>query len=161
MASHPPSHHHHPLANPDFGHFRPRPHQRQTHPVPLAESPPHHPAAAPRPSIVACSRRCTLHQSFPFHRVAPPAPPPSPNMARVYADVNSNMPRSYWDYDSVNISTLHHFPLPRRRCSGLVLIRYSRLGCFGELRSRPQDWYAASIPAHCSRKKKIAKINPA
>lgn len=25
-------------------------------------------------------------------------------MARVYADVNSNMPRAYWDYDSVNIS---------------------------------------------------------
>lgn len=25
-------------------------------------------------------------------------------MARVYADVNQNMPRSYWDYDSVNIS---------------------------------------------------------
>jgi len=26
-------------------------------------------------------------------------------MARVYAEVNENMPRSYWDYDSVNIST--------------------------------------------------------
>lgn len=26
-------------------------------------------------------------------------------MARVYADVNQNMPRAYWDYDSVNIST--------------------------------------------------------
>lgn len=25
-------------------------------------------------------------------------------MARVYANVNNNMPRSYWDYDSVNIS---------------------------------------------------------
>ncbi|EEA22143.1 Casein kinase II subunit alpha' [Talaromyces marneffei ATCC 18224] len=25
-------------------------------------------------------------------------------MARVYADVNTHMPRSYWDYDSVNIS---------------------------------------------------------
>lgn len=25
-------------------------------------------------------------------------------MARVYADVNQKMPRSYWDYDSVNIS---------------------------------------------------------
>lgn len=30
-------------------------------------------------------------------------------MARVYADVNQNMPRSYWDYDGVNISGL---PLP-------------------------------------------------
>jgi len=28
----------------------------------------------------------------------------SPSVARVYADVNQNMPRSYWDYDSVNIS---------------------------------------------------------
>ena len=27
-------------------------------------------------------------------------------MARVYADVNQNLPRSYWDYDSVNISKL-------------------------------------------------------
>lgn len=25
-------------------------------------------------------------------------------MARVYADVNQQMPRSYWDYDSVNIT---------------------------------------------------------
>lgn len=26
------------------------------------------------------------------------------SVARVYPDVNANMPRSYWDYDSVNIS---------------------------------------------------------
>ena len=26
------------------------------------------------------------------------------NMARVYADINAQMPRAYWDYDSVNIS---------------------------------------------------------
>jgi hypothetical protein len=26
------------------------------------------------------------------------------SVARVYADVNANMPRAYWDYDSVNIS---------------------------------------------------------
>jgi len=25
-------------------------------------------------------------------------------MARVYANVNQEMPRAYWDYDSVNIS---------------------------------------------------------
>lgn len=25
-------------------------------------------------------------------------------MARVYADVNQQQPRSYWDYDSVNIT---------------------------------------------------------
>lgn len=29
-------------------------------------------------------------------------------MARVYADVNQNMPRAYWDYDSVNISASIH-----------------------------------------------------
>jgi hypothetical protein len=29
-------------------------------------------------------------------------------MARVYADVNQNMPRAYWDYDSVNISASAH-----------------------------------------------------
>jgi hypothetical protein len=33
----------------------------------------------------------------------PPQAPPR-TMARVYADVNEHMPRSYWDYDSVNIS---------------------------------------------------------
>jgi casein kinase II subunit alpha len=26
------------------------------------------------------------------------------SLARVYTDVNANMPRAYWDYDSVNIS---------------------------------------------------------
>lgn len=26
------------------------------------------------------------------------------NMARVYADVNQHMPKSYWEYDSVNIT---------------------------------------------------------
>lgn len=26
------------------------------------------------------------------------------SMARIYADVNQQMPRAYWDYDSVNIS---------------------------------------------------------
>jgi hypothetical protein len=31
-------------------------------------------------------------------------------MARVYADVNQNMPRTYWDYDSVNISMLTSVP---------------------------------------------------
>ncbi len=41
-------------------------------------------------------------------------------MARVYADVNQNMPRSYWDYDSVNIGQPLRFlflfsHLPRRR----------------------------------------------
>lgn len=35
----------------------------------------------------------------------PCCPPQSTSsMARVYADVNQHMPKSYWDYDSVNIS---------------------------------------------------------
>jgi hypothetical protein len=34
------------------------------------------------------------------------------SMARVYADVNQNMPRSYWDYDSVNIGRS-----PKHPCS--------------------------------------------
>jgi casein kinase II subunit alpha len=48
-------------------------------------------------------------------QISPPKPSKSPKMAlnnsagaasiaRVYADVNANMPRTYWDYDSVNIS---------------------------------------------------------
>jgi hypothetical protein len=50
-------------------------------------------------------------------------PPSAANMARVYADVNQNMPRAYWDYDSVNISESHTptlmlfaSPHPRRAC---------------------------------------------
>jgi hypothetical protein len=34
-------------------------------------------------------------------------------MARVYAEVNQNMPRSYWDYDSVNIGQSSRQPPPR------------------------------------------------
>ena len=33
----------------------------------------------------------------------PTGRPHTITMARVFADVNANMPRSYWDYDSVNI----------------------------------------------------------
>jgi hypothetical protein len=53
------------------------------------------------------SEESHLHPPFP----GPQSPtrrrahPNSPRtMAKVYADVNANMPRSYWDYDSVNIS---------------------------------------------------------
>ena len=37
-------------------------------------------------------------------------------MARVYADINSNMPRSYWDYDSVAISwgVLENYEIVRK-----------------------------------------------
>ena len=46
------------------------------------------------------------------------------SMARVYADVNANMPRSYWDYDSVNISwgVLENYEVVRK-------IGMSPLGC--------------------------------
>ena len=37
-------------------------------------------------------------------RFALPASQAGCKMARVYADVNQQMPRSYWDYDSVNIT---------------------------------------------------------
>lgn len=37
-------------------------------------------------------------------------------MARVYADVNTQMPRSYWDYDSVVISwgVLENYEIVRK-----------------------------------------------
>jgi hypothetical protein len=37
-------------------------------------------------------------------------------MARVYADVNANMPRAYWDYDSVAISwgVLENYEIVRK-----------------------------------------------
>lgn len=67
-------------------------------------------------------------------------------MARVYADVNQTMPRSYWDYDSVNISTPTS---PRaashiRACPFLLTILVSRLGSPRELRGCTQDWYVVT-----------------
>ena len=46
------------------------------------------------------------HTHPPTHnvKVSRLRPHPPRSMARVYADVNANMPRSYWDYDSVNIA---------------------------------------------------------
>ena len=63
---------------------------------------------------------CSLHLQFSeaFLSLLQPASQPrqsllarqtTATMARVYADVNQNMPRSYWDYDSVNISTFFIF----------------------------------------------------
>jgi len=42
--------------------------------------------------------------------------PSAITMARVYADVNEHMPRSYWDYDSVNISwgVLENYEIVRK-----------------------------------------------
>lgn len=51
--------------------------------------------------------------------------PPRPliNMARVYADVNQQMPRAYWDYDSVNITwgVLENYEVVRKIGSYLGL----------------------------------------
>jgi casein kinase II subunit alpha len=44
-------------------------------------------------------------------------------MARVYADVNQQMPRSYWDYDSVNITwgVLENYEVVRKIGKASVL----------------------------------------
>jgi casein kinase II subunit alpha len=71
----------------------------------------------------ACLSRQVLPKAFNDSIAHPPAIDPTPpvadrtvgimalnssggaaSVARVYADVNANMPRAYWDYDSVNIS---------------------------------------------------------
>lgn len=48
-------------------------------------------------------------------------------MARVYADVNEHMPRSYWDYDSVNISwgVLENYEVVRKIGKGEITLQYS------------------------------------
>lgn len=45
------------------------------------------------------------------------------SMARVYADVNQHMPKSYWDYDSVNISwgVLENYEVVRKIGTGLLV----------------------------------------
>jgi hypothetical protein len=75
-----------------------------------------HPAPLPVPAFAAA--RLPIRTCPPYSAAAEilisPANHPDPayrlvrphrhSMARTYADVNANMPRSYWDYDSVNIS---------------------------------------------------------
>jgi len=50
--------------------------------------------------------------------------PTAYTMARVYADVNQQMPRAYWDYDSVNISwgVLENYEVVRK--IGMYLTRF-------------------------------------
>jgi len=45
-------------------------------------------------------------------------------MARVYADVNTQMPRSYWDYDSVVISwgVLENYEIVRKIGRSTLLV---------------------------------------
>lgn len=49
-------------------------------------------------------------------------------MARVYANVNAQMPRSYWDYDSVNISwgVLENYEVVRKIGTQSMPMRRSR-----------------------------------
>ena len=54
---------------------------------------------------------CLIHTFLKPNSLSSPA-----IMARVYADVNANMPRSYWDYDSVAISwgVLENYEIVRK-----------------------------------------------
>jgi hypothetical protein len=70
-------------------------------PPPSSAAPPAQPSSQPdrssfctNPSIPATSHSYTAQSER----------AQSLTMARVYADVNQQMPRAYWDYDSVNIS---------------------------------------------------------
>ncbi len=51
-------------------------------------------------------------------------PDETPNMARVYADVNQHMPKSYWEYDSVNITwgVLENYEVVRKIGMGNDLV---------------------------------------
>ena len=50
-------------------------------------------------------------------------------MARVYADVNQHMPKSYWEYDSVNITwgVLENYEVVRKIGIYMLLIAAERL----------------------------------
>jgi hypothetical protein len=69
-------------------------------------------------------------------------------MARVYADVNEHMPRSYWDYDSVNISwgVLENYEVVRKigkanRYLSAVTYRPPNIAAVGWGRSVRDDQY--------------------
>lgn len=68
--------------------------------VTIASSPPHLlPSSVQvvrRPTTVSSEQYRAIRQQEYKSRIT--------NMARVYADINAQMPRAYWDYDSVNIS---------------------------------------------------------
>jgi hypothetical protein len=62
-------------------------------PTPSYAAPSASPVSTPLPAHVASAPAMALNNTA-----------GATSLARVYADVNANMPRSYWDYDSVNIS---------------------------------------------------------
>lgn len=61
-------------------------------------------------------------------------------MARVYADVNQQMPRAYWDYDSVNISwgVLENYEVVRK--IGMFLLK-PYIGHATPTKTQPTDTY--------------------
>lgn len=65
-------------------------------------------------------------------------------MARVYADVNERMPRSYWDYDSVNISwgVLENYEVVRKIGKLFVLCALLRI----------EEWLECGISLTCNAK---------
>ena len=84
--------------------------------------------------------------------VGRPRAPAVASMARVYADVNQNMPRSYWDYDSVNIGASllvapRSLPCPPTIRARYLFPRYMltcrRLGRSRELRGCKEDWFVS------------------
>jgi len=89
-------------------------------------------------------------------------------MARVYADVNANMPRSYWDYDSVAISwgVLENYEIVRKigrfngqrnGRTGYVLTKMDRagqiLGSFRRHQRRQLPEMCHQSPQTCQEEK--------
>lgn len=67
----------------------------------------------PLTPLLGCAPRNPAAADFYCGRIRRPS---AITMARVYADVNEHMPRSYWDYDSVNISwgVLENYEIVRK-----------------------------------------------
>lgn len=62
-------------------------------------------------------------------------------MARVYADVNQQMPRAYWDYDSVNISwgVLENYEVVRKIGMARARLSYRTIRVLTEGLRRPRE----------------------
>lgn len=60
-------------------------------------------------------------------------------MARVYADVNQHMPKSYWEYDSVNITwgVLENYEVVRKIGMITHLVRTDRAAA--DIRSKGEE----------------------
>jgi hypothetical protein len=83
------------------------PHLSSTNPPALWLPPPSFAAPPAQPSSQPDRSSFCTNPSIPatsHSYIAQSERAQSLTMARVYADVNQQMPRAYWDYDSVNIS---------------------------------------------------------